>query len=340
MPFVNPHPKICSTSLLNNYMSTNTRDNFLWFCDPCLTKFQNDQGKNESQRLHIIEKKYEDIEMKLEEIKSLCTKEPLVPSIVTSLPSTNPWANSTKLRIMKNGLNGDKANVSVLEDKITPEVNRGILSKELKDGSTVLSCATSTDVPAIQKIVEESFPDHTVKIQKPSKSIVRIVGFKNGYNSEEFLQQLFDRNPSLSSFNTPENYEVISIKPIIRDATTFQAAVKISLPFRKAIHDLKDRIVISFFKCIVYDQLNANRCNKCQRFGHFARDCKNHACCAKCNGDHETKSCSQSDNSPSKCANCVRANKPTHNHRADESACPCYVAEHNKRKESFLKSLN
>ena len=99
--------KICSTSLLNNYMSTNTRDNFLWFCDPCLTKFQNDQGENESQRLHIIEKKYEDIEMKLEEIKSLCTKEPLVPSIVTSLPFTNPWAHSIKLWITKNGLNGD-----------------------------------------------------------------------------------------------------------------------------------------------------------------------------------------------------------------------------------------
>ena len=333
--------KICNASLLNNFMSGNTRNNFLWFCDPCLTSFHENKSKNDSGRLVDLEKKYDDIATQLEDIKSLCSEKSTSTTLPPVMPlSTNPWRNSTRLQIMRNNLNGETANVVLLEEKISPEINKNIVSTQLKDGSTLLSCASPEDVTAIEEIVKESFPDHTVTLKKPSKSIIRIVGFKSEYTSEQFADQLFSRNPSLSSFNKPEHFDFLSVKPCLKDATTFQAVVKVSLPFRKAILDMKNRLFVSYFKCIVYNQLNVNRCNKCQRFGHYARDCKNNACCAKCNGNHETNSCGHSKESPSKCANCVRANKPTHDHRADDSVCPCYIVEHGKKKQNLMKSLN
>ena len=234
--------KICTASHLSHFMNEKTRTNFLYFCDPCLTSFHD--SKKDANRLNVLEKNYESIENQLSEIKALCFKESVV---VPDAPSknSNPWLNSTKLKIMKNGLNGSKANVAVLEDKIDPVVNRNIISHELKDGTTVLSCSSSTDVPAIQKIVQDNFPEHNVMLQKPSKTIVRIVGFKTKYEADQLFKQLFERNPSLSSLDTPEHRELISVKPCLKDATTFQAIVKISLSLRKAIHQLKDHLYIS-----------------------------------------------------------------------------------------------
>ena len=86
--------------------------------------------------------------------------------------------------------------------------------------------------------------------------------------------------------------------------------------------------------------MNVNRCNKCQEYGHIAQNCKNGYYCAFCNGENDTRSCSKSPEFNPVCANCVRANKSNHSHRADSSECPCYIAEHGKRKNNFLNSLN
>ena len=37
--------------------------------------------------------------------------------------------------------------------------------------------------------------------------------------------------------------------------------------------------------CAVYDQWYVKRCNKCQLFGHYAKQCGNRACCGYCAAD-------------------------------------------------------
>ena len=215
--------KICSITLLNNFMNGNTRDNFMWFCDPCLISFRADQGTNKSNRLVTLEKNYEDIASQLNEIKSLFSKEPAISTMPTPTvsSSTNPWMNCTKVRIMKNNLNGEKANVVLLEDKLSPEISQNLVSTDLKDGSTIFSCTSAEDAAALEGIVKQSFPDHNVTLKKPSKSIIRIVGFKSEYTSDQFFSHLFSRNPSLSSFNKSEHFDLLSIKPCLKDASTF-----------------------------------------------------------------------------------------------------------------------
>ena len=253
----------------------------------------------------------------------------------------NLWPNPTKLKILKDNL-GNAPDVRILEAKIPSEMGKTIISHSLKDGSTVISCSNKNNVPALKKIVTESFPTHEISLKNPSKSVIKIVGFKTEYSSEDFFNHLFSKNPSLSSFNSPEHYELISIKSCKKSATTLQAVVKISPNLRKAINENNNKVFISYYRCVVYDQLFVNRCAKCQTYGHLHRECTNVESCAICNGKHQTIHCPHKDDADfrsHKCSNCIREGKDAIGHRADSSLCPCYIKIHENKRKHFLKAL-
>lgn len=63
---------------------------------------------------------------------------------------------------------------------------------------------------------------------------------------------------------------------------------------------------------------NPQRCFKCQKFGHSAKNCQNTSLCCRCGQpDHEAESCDNNE----KCANCKGE------HRADSKTCRVYVEE-------------
>ncbi|KAJ4470225.1 hypothetical protein J3R30DRAFT_3239795, partial [Lentinula aciculospora] len=72
------------------------------------------------------------------------------------------------------------------------------------------------------------------------------------------------------------------------------------------------------------------RCLKCQKLGHFARECKhNRDVCGCCAGQHSTGSCSSDERF---CPNCN-----TQGHRAVDHSCPsftgCIRALHERRSD-------
>ena len=159
------------------------------------------KSKDDSRRLAALEKNFESIQSQLLDIKSLCTAPAVAPTVVvpptTMAPKVNnPWSNPTKLKIMRDNL-GNAPDFKILEDKIPSELGKTIISHSLKDGSTVISCSSKNNVPALEKIVAESFPTHKVTQKNPSKSVIKIVGFKTEYTSEDFFKLLFSKNPSL-----------------------------------------------------------------------------------------------------------------------------------------------
>ena len=88
--------------------------------------------------------------------------------------------------------------------------------------------------------------------------------------------------------------------------------------------------------CKIYDQYHVKRCNNCQSFGHFYKDCSNQAVvCANCGGNHSTRDCTSRT---SKCVNCVKEGGPIAEceHRADDAGCPSL----RKQQEKMKKNLN
>jgi hypothetical protein len=68
------------------------------------------------------------------------------------------------------------------------------------------------------------------------------------------------------------------------------------------------------------------RCLKCQKFDHMANDCKNHAdICARCGKEHRTNTCTVSDPTKFKCANCTPAE--AEGHGTADRRCPKFTTE-------------
>lgn len=71
------------------------------------------------------------------------------------------------------------------------------------------------------------------------------------------------------------------------------------------------------------------RCLKCQKFGHYATDCKiTTDICARCNGQHRTTTCYISNTADFLCTNCP--NTTAKGHGAADRNCPIFKSEQEK----------
>ena len=78
---------------------------------------------------------------------------------------------------------------------------------------------------------------------------------------------------------------------------------------RDVIKQFKDRLALGLSSCKVYDQYHIKRCNRCQQFGYYYKDCTAIECCAKCGSDHPTNTCESAEK---KYINCIRYTRPLH----------------------------
>ena len=80
--------------------------------------------------------------------------------------------------------------------------------------------------------------------------------------------------------------------------------------------------MVGLATCKIYDQYHIKRCNNCQGYGHYFKNCPTpdvHTC-AKCGSDHPTREC---QSLIYKCVNCVKAQLPNDEceHSAADQAC-------------------
>ena len=134
-----------------------------------------------------------------------------------------------------------------------------------------------------------------------------------------------------------EHIKVFAVKPLRGKQDIFQAFARVSKVVRQGFKTFNDKVAVGLSTCKVYDQYHVKRCNNCQEFGHFYKDCPNpdvHIC-AKCGENHSTRDCTSSSNY---CINCVKAELPVDEcgHRADDPACKSLC----KQQEKIKSNLN
>ena len=92
-----------------------------------------------------------------------------------------------------------------------------------------------------------------------------------------------------SAANKIEDHITIHvIKPLRNKPTVFQIFASVSPVLREGLRVFKNKVVVGLVSCKVYDRKQSRRCNNCQHFGHFAKDCPTpeETACGKCSGDH------------------------------------------------------
>ena len=117
--------------------------------------------------------------------------------------------------------------------------------------------------------------------------------------------------------------------------------MRVSPDIRKAIKASGHKLFLSEQTCNVVDNFHVKRCNRCQKFGHYANKCNltTHDVCGYCGENHKSNVCLLK-NSPAnthKCINCTTAGLGTEaeGHSTFSFRCPAYIIQQGKLRNSI-----
>ena len=155
-----------------------------------------------------------------------------------------------------------------------------------------------------------------------------LVGLRS-YHEKDQVMQAITRNYSYWFDLDGANkgcFEIEGIFPCTNDPEKFRATIVINDAIAKIIKErLHNRLRFCMVTCNVYPVVPHKRCHRCQKHGHYRKDCKNPVACVKCGGNHDEKDCTADFE---RCVNCMNSTefKDQYDHRADSPKCPVFLA--------------
>ena len=217
-----------------------------------------------------------------------------------------------------------------------------------RKGDTVVLCKSPEDRVLLEEKL--SGTDINFKVREPLPALttsISIAGFTKDYSEEDIMKRIKSQNHFINSYlqlHGDDQMKFISLKPTQNNENVFQVTYRVTKSLRQLLRKNRDKVVIGLQRCNVFERYYLKRCNNCQIFHHFYKQCTSEEpYCADCSGNHQTGSvqCKAKDKSALyKCINCIRDGREDVNHQASSLQCPCYVDEFSKLKADSRKNLN
>ena len=206
-----------------------------------------------------------------------------------------------------------------------------------KSGKTVVLCHNEKSKEVILPHVTKLFSERKVNTPKPKLPTISVPFIDGGYEKDELISALKSQNEDNGLVFNAENTQVLFISPMKDQSKEglHQAVLRVSEEMREKIQVNGNRIFLGARSCPVYDRFYVKRCNKCQSFHHFHKDCRKNVVCARCAGSHDTRACKE-DDVTLKCINCSVAGFEDTAHSASSYDCPAYIAEQDRLKKSIF----
>ena len=355
--------------MVNNFKATSTKKNFMFLCNCCLTTLENNLADVDGQRIRKMERNMELITKELGEIKKLVSDKPFPTTVSNSdsgieghqkekvskveKPVENIWRDAERLASVKakpaesvlvisKGIDSstDKNNMDLVENMVVEGKVPVKKSFKNRNGNLVVVCESEESRDALVTQVSEMNSDIEMKTPKENRPAVSIVGLSKSYEKQEVVNLLVRQNYFLGQFaennNIEEHISVFAIKPLRGKENVFQAFARVSKVVRQGFRTYNDKVLIGLSTCQIYDQYHIKRCNNCQAYGHFYKDCPAPSVqvCAVCSDAHSTRDCSSTS---VKCINCTKGemSETECQHRADDRKCPSLLKEQEKLKKNL-----
>ena len=348
--------KVATKTMINGYLTSSTKRNFVFYCDKCLTELEISKTQTESKRIENLEKNMFGINNQLSKIMELLSNQDKSKNdketIVTTnyLSKDNIWSNSERLAnvkapepksvliINKDGDSQKNIETQNIVEKIVVDNDITLAeSHKRKDGDLVLVCKSEEERNELKNLVEIANMEIQMNAPKSKQASITLVGLSRAFNKDELMNMIL-RNEFIKTFSIKNKIEdhikIHVIKPLRNKPTVYQAFASVSPILREGIREHQDKIIIGLIACKVYDRKQTRRCNNCQLYGHFAKNCPTSTTpvCGKCSENHRTDQCNQEER---KCINCVRNNHNELNHPVFYHKCPVLV-DHIKELQNDL----
>ena len=350
--------KWATKTMVNAYNAPSTKRNFSFMCNHCLTSWEIDQADRNNFRIQKMEENMKYIMEELKVIKNQTSvANEIAPKVILNTQNKKEdsiWFDEVKLANVKAKptesvlvirKNEDSTLVKTNKEAIENIVVQGkipvVKSYNSKEGNLVVLCDSSETRDSLKNQLQSSIENIEVRSPREKRPAISIVGLTRKYESEEIIDLLIKQNHFLGQFarnnDINDHIKIFNVKPLRGNQDIYQAFARVSKVIRQGLRTYKDKVIMGLSTCKIYDQYHVKRCNNCQGFGHFYKDCPspNDHICAKCGENHSTKDCSTLN---LKCTNCVKSGlSPAEcEHRADDSNCPSI----SKQREKIKNNLN
>ena len=350
------------TNVINFLQASAKKKNFLFVCDVCLTCMETRNAEVDTQRINTLESKIGNMDKQLTEIKQLLTAKDCASNITNISnkeeakqrePKSNMWQNKERLAKVKappvpsivvlektEDINKDKENIELIEKIIMDHDIPLQASYRNQNGELTLLCDSKESRDSLINIVNNSGENIPTKSPVGKLPSITIVGLPKEYSKEEVVEMLVKQNDFINKFshanNIQDHFRVLTIRPTKKEPTIFQVFATVSTILRDGLKYYNDKITLGLTSCKVYDRYYVKRCNNCQKFGHYNRDCptpsEHH--CGKCGEGHETRSC---DSTQKKCINCIRNGIEMQDHCTFDPNCSSLLKQQNSLKQRLSK---
>lgn len=359
---------ICTRSFFNAY-KTNTDSqvyqtrphNFVILCDPCITQLEIKKSSSQQNKVEQLDVRVDTlstnvgtlssdvvaIKNMLEQVISNKTGTQLSSAIENpgSSKSANVWDDPVSVENMKAKATMiiDKSSETTKSKKDLEElvVRNGIHVNKIyqnRSGETVVELPTQKH----RSNLAEKLNQTEVKFRNSDDLLptISVANLQNEISREDFSSVIMQAHPEIKSFTeSGGTFSVLNIRKQHKN-DKYQANVRVSNNIRQFIENIGNRLYVGLQSCKVHDHFFVKRCNYCQKYGHFAGDCKaEKPTCGICEShDHQSKDCDSSG--PEICSNCKTSKNQeinqNFNHRTSDINCASYKQAQAKLKDSIL----
>lgn len=305
-----------------------TSKNCLWSCDECCN---GDSVLNQIlSQLKSLQQQLKETSDKIKTIEESSRKRTLADvfrdeaNAYTPSPKVIKVSHAPKIapviviKSKSNDINIDiQSSVKKVLDPLSDPISR---MRKTKTNKVVVECNSERDVDQIKEKLSQKLGNE-LEVDRPKSSTptIKVIGIHDYESKEKLIQYIRKQNDQVITNSSVLNVLQVNTLPTYTTAvieTDHNTFTKIMA---------KQKLMIQWDSCKVYENINPKRCFKCNKFGHYAKDCEqSDFTCPKCCGNHSVKECNSNEII---CANCVEANKtrnlglPT-NHFAWSMNCP------------------
>lgn len=334
-------------TLIMNFNSSSTKGNFKWNCDICATHLEQQMASTVQSTATTLGEAVNRLTSQMDSMKSDIDSK---LSEVQSSMTTGVWSDKERISSMKSALlikpdrNGQAVELPGIRDiavKNGIQVNKIVVTES---GDTYINLPSTSSRDKLAPLLQSSSiaeSDQIVNLKSKLPTIT-IIGIQEKVAKETAAGTILSQNTTISNLvKNGEQLTVLFVKEPSRNIKTYTIVARVTPNIRDEIRRLGNKLYLGLAKYQVKDRFYIKRCNRCQKYHHYEKNCEITQRCGFCRStEHRSEDCPvrNSPHSAHSCWNCEAAGKGAsvyQGHNTMWYRCPTYQEEQDKLKRSI-----